>query len=186
MDVHVGRPHVVVTVVEDGVVDGIPSQFCAVLAVVEAGFGCGFGEEVGLVLWRAGQVPRCRQPQVDGRFGAFEVVDVGSAGFAGRPGEAWDETGKFAVDAYPRRSLGANAWQGVDEGGQPTGFGVVAQVGAIDGVGDGFLAVVDFLRVGTLAQIKHGAAQAEVGVELVLNAGAQEGLLQGTETRVGL
>ena len=61
---------------------------------------------------------------------------------------------------------------------------MVTDIGTVDGVGDGFLAVVDFLGVRLLAQIEDGAAQAEVAVELMLDAGAEEGLLDGTEARV--
>ena len=63
---------------------------------------------------------------------------------------------------------------------------MVAEVGAIDGVGDGFLAVVDLLGVRLLAEIEDGTTGTEVLRELMFDACAQEGLLDGTEARVRL
>ena len=55
--VDVRRTVVGVAVVEYGVVDDVPRQFRAVLAVVEPRSGSGLGEEVVLVLGRAGHIP---------------------------------------------------------------------------------------------------------------------------------
>ena len=143
----VGRSVVVVAVVEDRVVNDVPRQASAVFAVVEARVGSGFREEVGLVLWRASHVPQGGQTQVDGRLGTFKIVDIRGVALGCRLGEARDEAGKLTVHPDARGCLGFDARQGIDEAGQPAGFGIIAEVGTVDGVGDGFLAVVDFLSV---------------------------------------
>ena len=182
----VARTVVIITVVEDVVGNDVPSEFGAVLTVAETRVGGGFGEEVGLVLRRTGEVPQGGQTQVDGRLGTFKVVDVRRAFLARRARQAWDESCKLTIHIDARRSLGADARQSIDEACKPACIGVVADVGTIDGVGDGFLSVVDFLGIGTLAEVKHRTAQTEVGVELMLHAGAEESLFQGTETAVRL
>ena len=62
---------------------------------------------------------------------------------------------------------------------------MITDIGTVDGVGDGFLAIVDFLRIGTLAQIENRPAQTEVRIELMLDTSTQEGFLHGAEGRVG-
>ena len=58
---------------------------------------------------------------------------------------------------------------------------MIAEVGSIDGIGNGFFSVVNLLGVRLLTKIKEGGSCMEVVGELMLDSGAKEGLSDGTE-----
>ena len=71
----VGRQKVAVSVVEHRLVDGVPCEFGAVFAVFKSCHAT-FREQMALMLRRACQMPEVPLVHVDGRLGAFKIVDV--------------------------------------------------------------------------------------------------------------
>ena len=115
--------------------------------------------------------------QVDRALRTLEVVDIGGlAVLTSGIGHAWYEVGELGSEGEVRHSLGADAWQEVDNLRHPRHLCLPVEVNTPDGIARRLLAEVVLLSERFLVEVHHGGTQVEVGLELIVEVQTQHAL----------